>query len=378
MEPAKEEHKFSHETPKKVLQAIPKERHSRTGSSGAPKKGGAGGKGTWGKPGDEVNGVPIDPNDPDYISDEEDEIVLAKVEVGVPFEGMLKEYFSSGDVDELAKTLKDLKVPQLHSQFVKKSLRMAIERTPYDRELLSKLLSSLYGNLLSMADISDGFLMALRTLPDVILDAPDAPAVLGKFLARAIFDEIVPPAFLKNTLADFGDDLQMPVTKEPVADPGTLSPLAKEAVDLANALITEEHRSSRLLHIWGAGDMESVKRLKEEVDTILNEYLVSGDVDEADRCIRQLSVPTFHFQIVKQAVRTALTNHDNDRKKMITLLQFLRKTALVSADHMSKGFKLCFDNLEDLKCDVPNAEKLLNEFTLAAKENGVLPSDFKH
>lgn len=378
MEPHKEEHRFSHETPKKVLQAQEKDRRSRTGVSGAPKKGGAGGKGTWGKPGDEVNEPPIDPNDPDYVSEEEDQVVLTKVEVGVSFEGVLQEFFASGDIEELTKALKDLNVPQLHPQFVKKALVLAIEKHPYEREQMSKLLSSLYGGVLTMTDISDGFLMALRTLPDIVLDSPDAPEVLGKFLARAIFDEIVPPAFLTNTLADFADGIQMPVTKEPVADPGTLSPLAKEAVDLATALVTEEHRSSRLLHIWGPGDMESVKRLKGEVDTLLNEYLVSGDLHEADRCIRKLSVPSFHFQVVKQAVRLALTKHEQDRKHMISLLQYFRKTGLVSADHMSKGFKVCFDTLDDLKCDVPNAEKLLNEFTLSSQESGVLPSDFKH
>ncbi|XP_023341298.1 programmed cell death protein 4, partial [Eurytemora carolleeae] len=43
-------------------------RRSRQGR-GLPKKGGAGGKGTWGKLGDEIDLPWVDPNDPNYDSD---------------------------------------------------------------------------------------------------------------------------------------------------------------------------------------------------------------------------------------------------------------------------------------------------------------------
>ena len=39
---------------------------------GEPKKGGGGGKGTWGRPGDEIHAAPaaIDSGDPNYVPDE--------------------------------------------------------------------------------------------------------------------------------------------------------------------------------------------------------------------------------------------------------------------------------------------------------------------
>ena len=46
---------------------------SRTGVRGETKKNGAGGKFTWGKPGDEMDIPPTDPNDPVYESPEEEE-----------------------------------------------------------------------------------------------------------------------------------------------------------------------------------------------------------------------------------------------------------------------------------------------------------------
>ena len=39
----------------KLDSSFKRDRRSRTGTRGLPKKGGAGGKGTWGKAGDELN-----------------------------------------------------------------------------------------------------------------------------------------------------------------------------------------------------------------------------------------------------------------------------------------------------------------------------------
>lgn len=52
------------------------DRHlSRNGATKEVKKGGAGGKYTWGKPGDEYldEDLPLDKNDPAYVSPQEEE-----------------------------------------------------------------------------------------------------------------------------------------------------------------------------------------------------------------------------------------------------------------------------------------------------------------
>jgi hypothetical protein len=52
------------------------DRHSATGSRGLPKKGGAGGKGVWGAMLDQdaaLASSPVDRNDPNYDSEEEEE-----------------------------------------------------------------------------------------------------------------------------------------------------------------------------------------------------------------------------------------------------------------------------------------------------------------
>jgi len=65
-------------------------------------------------------------------------------------------------------------------------------------------------------------------------------------------------------------------------------------------LISERHGSERLAHIWGPGDLTSVKRLKEEVTTIFGEYISNNDQKEAYNSVRKLGAPSFHPQLVKQ------------------------------------------------------------------------------
>jgi programmed cell death protein 4 len=43
-----------------------------------------------------------------------------------------------------------------------------------------------------------GFERLLESIDDLSLDAPDARAVAARFLARAVSDEVLPPAFLSS------------------------------------------------------------------------------------------------------------------------------------------------------------------------------------
>lgn len=203
------------------------------------------------------------------------------------------------------------------------------------------------------AEIEDAFQAVLDKLDDIALDCPDASEVLGKFLARAVVDEILAPAFLKSAHAE--------------------KPLAKEAIALATALASEKHRVDRLAHIWGPGDLTSVKRLKEETRLLLSEYLSTGDIQEADRCVRNLHAPSFHFQLVKEAVRLVLqTPGEEPKQRMLSLLSAFVQTALVSPDHIRKGFACVRDALDDIKLDVPDAAPQFEQLKRQAIECGLL------
>jgi len=337
----------------------PKDRHSSTGQRGLAKKGGHGGKGTWlgGKIGDENAELNQDREDPNYNSDEDDALVFEKTLIQTPFEAILHELFYSADLEETAKNLQELNQADRHQQFVKKALVMAMERSPFDKELVSKMLSAYYNKFVSAEKIADGFQEALKAINDIVLDTPNAVEILAKFLARAIMDEVVPPAFLKTATAE--------------------SQLATEVIALTTAMTTETLRSERLEHVWGAGDLSSVKRLKGEVSLILQEYLTNGDKQEADKAIRALNVPSFHFQIVKDAIRLGIGRNADQRKSISALLKYFNETALISLDHFNMGFRTCQGQLKDISLDVPNAPKVFEEAAQLAKADKYLPEDWQ-
>jgi len=343
------------------IKAKPKtDRQPSSNISGSPKKGGGGGKYSWGKGGlDDLKAVSIkDEHDPNYDSEEEtnEEVVIAKTEITSPIEVLIQDFLSSGDVEETIKGLKELKITT-PEQFVKKSIIRAMEKQAYERELVSKLLSAVYNIAVTPEKISDGFQAALDSLEDIILDNPDAVDMLSKFLARAIFDEIIAPAFLKNASAK--------------------TSLAEQCLVDANGLLNQPFRSERLSHIWGAGDLSSVKRLKGEIAMVFEEYLNTGDLHEADRTVRELNARFFHPQLVKQGIVLALQKEGENRKKILSLIQALSKEDLVSKEHVNQGFVLCFEGLEDLKLDFPNAPVQLKDLVQSAKSLGVLDADFQ-
>lgn len=61
----------------------------------------------------------------------------------------------------------------------------------------SRLLASLYPATLPQAAIMGGFEAAIDAAEDLSLDCPDASHLLGLFLARAVVDDVLPPAFLQ-------------------------------------------------------------------------------------------------------------------------------------------------------------------------------------
>jgi len=337
---------------------VPKDRHSNTGLQGLPKKGGGGGKGTWGKGGiDDLKQNNEDPHDPNYNSDDDEQVILEKRDGISPFEAVLREFLLSADFDEAIKTLQELNLADSYDQFVKKAIVTGMEKQSFERELISKMLSTFYNDVIPADKIADGFQLTLNSIDDLVLDTPDGGEILSKFLARAIVDEIVPPAFLKTATVK--------------------SPLADEVLATATGLTTEVLRLERLAHIWGAGDLSSVKRLKGEVDLMLKEFLLNKDKAESDKSLRTLNVPSFHFQVVKNAIRLGIQRGEEERKNISSLLASFSKSGLISQDHMEKGFRTCHSMIKDISLDVPNAPKLLEESIQLAQAESYLPKDFR-
>ena len=65
-----------------------------------------------------------------------------------------------------------------------------------------------------------------------------------------------------------------------------------------------------------ATDHRTFKRMSE---SILNEYFVSADVEEARRRLESIRCPVFHFEFVKRAVTMSMDRKEKEREMVSRL-----------------------------------------------------------
>ena len=70
------------------------------------------------------------------------------------------------------------------------------------REMTSQLVSELYLKVVSQRDIGKALDYLLKQIDDLELDTPEAPTIIGNFIARAIADDCIPPKFLHSYKVD--------------------------------------------------------------------------------------------------------------------------------------------------------------------------------
>jgi len=370
-------------------------RKSRNGyGRGLPKKGGAGGKGTWGKLGCELEMPWVDPNDPNYVSDDDTENIgdnsketdktgkekgkaagavkagttlktmvpeMSEEDVTKAVEPLILEYFENNDAMEVALTLQEM-LMNLGSRrwmIVSICIELAMDHKPSHREMTSVLMSELYLKVISQRDIGKAFDHLLHQLPDLILDAPDAAEVLGNFLARAIADDCIPPKFLHSYKGHVE-------TSE-----------AKGALCKADTLLSMKHGLVRLDNVWGVGGGDRpVKYLIKKIVLLLKEYLCSGDIKEATRCLQELEVPHFHHELVYEAVVIVIESmHEKTDEAMCKLLQSLFRSFVITIDQMRVGFERVYDFMPDITIDVPAAYAILERFVLRCRREGIITDE---
>ncbi|XP_072178035.1 programmed cell death protein 4-like [Diadema setosum] len=363
-----------HSTTNVALNNVLKDRRDRKSRSGKgrglPKKGGAGGKGTWGKMGelyDENDADCYDINDPNYDSENQDDYtvktvipVLSDEEVVEMIEPIFQEFFEHGDTDEVAACLSDLAISETFSPKVPALVvTLALEKKATQRELTSRLISDLCSKrVISEDTLRAAFEKLMSDLPDLTLDTPDAPMILGQFIARAIADDCLPHSFVQsyksNTECEHG----------------------RKALERAHSLLSVNHGIHRMDNVWGVGGgIRPVKILIKKMVLLLKEYLSSGDVQEAIRCLQELEVPHFHHELVYESVVMALeVGGENTTAKMVKLLKELYSTTVITYDQLVAGFERVFDALPDLVLDVPYAYQIMESFgDLCLKEKLMSP-----
>lgn len=173
---------------------------------------------------------------------------------------------------------------------------------------------------ISLCTIS-GFDHLLDNLPDLILDTPEAPVLLGNFIARAVADDCVPPKYVTN-----------PENAEQLNEHALL------ALKRADALLSLKQGWAHLDNIWGsAGPLRPVKNITKQMTLLLKEFLSSRDFEEAQRCLRALEVPHYHHELVYEAIVMALESVSQQTEEaMCALLKSLDGACLVLPAQMEQ------------------------------------------
>ena len=103
---------------------------------------------------------------------------------------------------------------------------------------------------------------------------------------------------------------------------------------------------------------------------------MSGDYHEVERCLREMWVPEFHYEFVKRTVTMAMDRNARGCEAASYLISFLFGRRMLITDEIGKGFERLFEVIDDLKVDVPNAERVLAQFVARAVVDEVLPPVF--
>ncbi|KAK4751938.1 hypothetical protein SAY87_020736 [Trapa incisa] len=344
-----------------------KDRGSNSPRDGHPKKGGAGGKGTWGGLLDVDDKSKLDPDDPNYDSSNEQdgasntrpgsfEFALYKKKATA----IIEEYFSIGDASTVKDELKDLDMPNYNYYFVKKLLNMAMDRPDNEKEMAAVLLSTLYSDIIKPQQLYKGLHKLLESADDLIVDTPDTVDVLSLFIARAVVDDILPPAFVTKEMAYLPKDSKgFEILKQ--AEKGYLG---------------TPHHAEVIERRW-ASKNKSVENVKDKIIELLQEYITNGDTEEAFRCMKDLKVPFFHHEIVKRVLVMAIEKTQAE-DLLLDLLKEVCEKGLINASQVSKGYDRMIDSIDDLTLDVPKArEKLHHLITRAASEGWLCASSLK-
>lgn len=345
--------------------AVKHVRRSHSGKCVRVKKDGAGGKGTWGKLLDTDGESHLDRNDPNYDSGEEP-YQLVGTSVSDPLDdykkavaSIIEEYFSNGDVELAASDLRELGSSGYLPYFIKRLVSMAMDRHDKEKEMASVLLSALYADVISPDQIQDGFFMLLESADDLAVDILDAVDILALFLARAVVDDIIPPAFLNRAKKGL-----------PESSKGV------QAIQIADkSYLSAPHHAELVERKWGGSTHITVEEVKKKIADLLREYVESGDTIEACRCIRELGVSFFHHEVVKRALVLAMEKRTAE-PLIFKLLKEAAEEGLISSSQMVKGFSRLADSLDDLALDIPSAKTLFQSLVPKAVSEGWLDASF--
>lgn len=330
-----------------------KPKHS-VGNSHDIKKGGGGGKGTWGNPMDDEKYMDTDEHaldltDPNYDPADQQEagfvlsrsVFVPAVETSDKFVKSLKtlssfkksvrsavdEHLISHDVDEFVTAIEELDYQLLHQEIPAILIKSVLDKKDQDRTRVSHLLQELHKKkLLTPNQVGQGFTKLYNSLDELMIDFPTCKKTLSDFVGHAIAAGYL--------------------------DGGDAAKLEKEALFLEN--------------------QEIFNKTKAQIREAITEYFTSEEKTELQTSLASINSAA-HFEFVKQLVTISLDRSDKEREMVSS---FLANVTGLTADSVAKGFLIMLGRVEDTMLDVPDVLHLMSCFIARAVIDEVLPPSF--
>ena len=256
---------------------------------------------------------------------------------------IVDEYILCNSMTDASASIEDLQAPEdLIPELTKQMLLAAMDTPEKERVLVAGLLSSLcVRGALQTRDVEAGLELVLKRLEDLVLDVPKAADYAAELIAHLVEDKTVPEALLDSVPALAGASL--------------------------GARIVEGVRGQLTLPL-------QVTVLKGQARSAVQEYFVSGDLEEALRRIEELQAGRSGHVVVKVVLVSAAERKSRECELASVLLSALTK--VYGSEHFFEGFIRVLRGVDDLALDVPAAVSILTNFIARAIVDDVLPPCF--
>ncbi|CAD5215522.1 unnamed protein product [Bursaphelenchus okinawaensis] len=274
--------------------------------------------------------------------------------------GALKEYFNNGSTEcAMVDLIGLMQNNDSKNRMAKEIICCSLD---YDQGRV------VLGNKLLMVFIEEGHLSVkhvvnaleeiLQDLGEIVRDMPKARKFLATFIAKLITDDIIERIVF--------DD----ITSKHNANRQAMSCALEVYMYLNNRALLkgkfEEVGGHAPLHV-----------LKDQMEKILREFLLSGDSNEVAERLRQLHALHFHHEMVYLVGFYAMDRmHDTIMEKLAKLLKYLLDTGVLLETSVRPGFTRLFKELPDLVIDIPAAYSLCDIFVKKCVKHRIITKEF--
>jgi len=276
-------------------------------------------------------------------SEDQPPISLTKFKESV--DGMLEELFTSNDFATFVDRVTNLNCRVYHDELVAHIIRVSFDRSDRERDIVEELITLMKkSSHVSLGQLSRGFEKLFLTWEDIVLDCPEAPAMILKYVELAIADDVLPPNFIARLPEQFLSKL------------ASIEPCVTEYPEIVQQLV-------------------ELQDFKKACNSIVVDYLASDGAESVGDIGPRLKGGRGH-EFVRRAVNISLDREDKQRELVCVLLTKLRDIRVINEDDFLWGFSHLLGSIEDLIIDCPNAVDLVSKFLIRAVTDEVIPPAF--